>query len=124
MVTNRRAQPMAWNPEGTGGEPYVVWGVSPEALTLHNSDAEQILRFVAAYHPDHYSSFIAIMIMEQVRGEKIKILLEEVFTTNPYNPMTFLMLLVPGAIAQRIEELGEDEEWDLEWNRLSDEILS
>jgi len=115
---------MAWNPEGTGGEPYVVWGVSPEALTLHNSEAEQILRFVAAYHPDHYSSFIAIMMMEGVRGEKIKILLEEVFTTNPYNPMTFLMLLVPGAIAQRIEELGEDEEWDLEWNRLSDEILS
>ena len=115
---------MAWNPEGTGGEPYVVWGVSPEVLTLHNSGAEQILRFVAAHHPDHYSSFIAIMMMEQVRGEKIKILLEDVFTANPYDPMPFLMLLVPGAITQRIEELGQDEEWDLEWNRLSDEILS
>ena len=115
---------MVWSPEGTGGEPYVVWGVSPEVLTLYNSAAEQILRFVAAYHPDHYSSFVAIMMTEGVRGEKITMLLGEVFAAYPYNPMTFLMLLVPGAITQRIEELGEDEEWQLEWKRLSDEVLS
>jgi hypothetical protein len=115
---------MVWNPEGTGNEPYVVWGVSPEVLTQYNSAAEQILRFVAAHHPDHYSSFVAIMMTEGVRGEKITMLLEEVFAVNPYNPMTFLMLLVPGAITQRIEELGEDEEWQLEWNRLSDEVMS
>ena len=115
---------MVWNPEGTGGEPYVVWGISPEVLTLYDSTAEQILSFIAAHHPDHYSSFVALMMREQVRGEKIKILLGDIFTAMPYNPMVFLRLLIPGAISQRIEELSQDEDWQLEWDRVSNATLS
>ena len=105
-----------WSPDGDGGEPYMVYGISPETLTLHNDYAKETISFVAAYHPDHYPAFVALMMSHEVRGTRFKTLLEDIYKP-PYNPMEFLNLLIPGAIEDRIEELLEDDTWREEWEQ-------
>lgn len=105
-----------WSPDGDGGEPYMVYGISPEMITLHNSNAEEILQFVSAYHPDHYTAFIALMSSHGIRGHRLKTLLEDIYKP-PYNPMEFLNLLIPGAIEDRIKELLEDDTRREEWEQ-------
>ena len=105
-----------WSPDGDGGEPYMVYGISPETLTLHNDYAKETLSFVAAYHPDHYPAFVELMMSDEVRGTRFKTVLEDIYKP-PYNPMEFLHLLIPGAIEDRIKELLEDDTWREEWEQ-------
>ena len=105
-----------WSPDGDGGEPYMVYGISPEALTLHNEYAKETVSFVAAYHPDHYPAIVALMMSKEVRGTRFKTMLEDIYKP-PYNPMEFLNLLIPGAIENRIEELLEDDTRREEWEQ-------
>ena len=97
----------------------MVWGLKPENIHHHDSEAIQILNIVAADHPDHYPAFIAIAARNELYGKKLAHILRPMFLEGDYySPVDFWELLLPEAIEQLIEDMSEDEEWREEWERL------
>ena len=98
----------------------LVWGIPPEALHRHNPPSVLILQRVLAYHPQHYDPLVAILARESVWGKRIELLLKDIFIEDfsQYNPFDFFPLLIPEALADKINELSEDKDWKAEWDEV------
>ncbi len=108
---------MVFNQDGTGREPYTVWGLTPENIHRNNTNAKEIVNFVAAVHPDHYPTFIAVVAKNSLYGDKLLSIFGPVLTkAGPYNPRPFWDLLIPGAIEKLLED--NDDGWHKEWKLL------
>ena len=107
-------------PDNPTPELPLVWGIPPNALHRENPLSVLILQKVLAHHPQHYDSLVAVLAREKVWGKRIELVLGEIFldTTSHYNPFDFFPLLMPDALAGRIEELSKDEEWRVEWDEV------
>ena len=98
----------------------IVWGIPPDALHRQHSPSVLILQKVLSHHPQHYEPLVAILARERVWGERIELLLKDVFLDNDsqYNPFDFFSLLMPEALSDKIKELSEDKEWKNEWDEV------
>ena len=107
-------------PIDTAPELPLVWGILPEALHRNNPPSVLILQRVLAHHPQHYDPLVAILAKERVWGERIELLLKDIFLDNYsyYNPFDFFALLMPEALSDKIKELSEDKEWKNEWDEV------
>ena len=99
----------------------VVWGISPDTLHRHHPPSVLILQKVLAHHPEYYESLVAILAKERVWGERIELLLKDIFLDiySSYSPFDFFPLLMPDAVLDRINELSEDKEWKNTWDEVA-----
>ena len=99
----------------------VVGGISPEVLHRNHPPSVDILQKILAYHPQHYDPLVAILARERVWGERIELLLKDIFIENfyQYNPFDFFSLLMPEALSDKINELSEDKEWKNTWDEVA-----
>jgi len=98
----------------------IVWGIPPDVLHRLHPPSVLILQKVLAHHPQHYDPLVAILAREKVWGKRIELLLKDIFLDeySHYNPFDFFPLLMPEALAARVKELREDEEWRNAWDEV------